>query len=1157
MELALRKPRECDRWVVSSTAISAMARTRAAPRTLAFARAARGASSDVHRLGVVDVARTRESDGDVVGRTPTNAIAMTFEDRDDANASARGASASEARVERAASPFVDAHLGQALAFESATPFRATFKESAVKSTTKARNGFQYMRDDGGARARTEARDATAANAAVNANANANVNVNANASANANARAFANATNACDAPYANVRAGARKDVELVSASGRKVETRERRESREGRATRHGDDDGGEFVVRDIAFGDFGATSNANATPFGGVFTTGSGKRVEISEDALRRARERFGDGATGGDRASDRGEEFVRGHQGNDAEAPSASASIFQTAGGKAVHISEERLRQSRAFLDSKENDGAATNTPLGKTIMSSAPFPQPSFKTPSSLPPMRNAPKAPGFTPPIRKTGGFTPPTSKLATKAAASAPRPGTKRERSTGDVVSVHDLFQSRARMGMRAPLCTFFNGLKPFQDRPVAVDACVKSLSADTAKALLLPSVERGLVGWRELRESMLKAGAREGLCTPAWAANAYKWIIWTHASIARAFPEKLAFGILSESSVLRRMLYRYEREINRAERPHLRKVMEKDDNSGAPAVLVVSAIRSMSSTFSVGSAPKVSEVEVSDGWYSMRARLDAMLTSYVGDGRLAVGHKIFIVGAELRGVTDAVAPLSEESEMAYLMLNVNGTRLAPWDATLGRVPYTLTVPLRTVVPDGGVVPRMIVHVRRVYPLMYQERREDGTSVLRCELAERRALVNWHGARESVMHDVQETMQHRRDGWSDGGDAEDAMRDALENKNLSDRRTSLVLRLNVVGYNPALGHPQYRGPRSLRGGSSSAMVTVWDADASLVDAVRAGQTYVISALRPRPTPQCAECELSLSTTRFTRWIPVDDATVRAGQLEHSESMWRCVSVDASVDLRDLSRSGLPRKEFDAVVCPLFKGPTRVVESGRQSQWIFCLDASARVEGASTNEAHLLAIEVSGRADDTFIDADEWTAAAASMFGDTDDGCGSVVLLSNLVYMNYDAENNVHAAKVMMEDVVVQSLASARPGVSREHDAAHALEQWRNNRAKSRSMIAALKRRARLLTGTAEAEAEAAWDVNASQQQQSQYDPPRLSADFDDWNDDFVAEELANAVDVATRTLHSNAHASTESEDDRPRTRRRSRSSRSSRGS
>jgi len=93
---------------------------------------------------------------------------------------------------------------------------------------------------------------------------------------------------------------------------------------------------------------------------------------------------------------------------------------------------------------------------------------------------------------------------------------------------------------------------------------------------------------------------------------------------------------------------------------------------------------------------------------------------------------------------------------------------------------------------------------------------------------------------------------------------------------------------------------------------------------------------------------------------------------------------------------------------------------------------------------------------------------------------------------------------------------------------------------------------MIAALKKRARLLTGSEDADADASWDVNASQQHASQYDPPRLSADgFDDWNDEGAVEELANVMDVAARTRRtalSPAIGKDSPEPEPPRARRQS---------
>ena len=854
----------------------------------------------------------------------------------------------------------------------------------------------------------------------------------------------------------------------------------------------------------------------------LFTTGGGASIAVSDDAMRRARAMFDTDADASVRAS----------------SPTVGGSgcgggglTFQTAAGTTLEVSEAAMRKSRSMFD--DAGGDQNDTFVDTPTRPYKDFPQPSFKTPKSLPVARKAAgKVPGFTPPMKTGVAFTPPMSKLGPKAAASAPRQPARSRHGEDVGATVHDMFTARARMGMRAPLCTFFNGLLPYQARPTFVDACVRTLGADTAKSLRLPSVERGLVGWREMRESMIKAGANESLLTNEWVSNAYKWIVWTLASVARAFPETYAFGVLSESAVLQRMLYKYEREINRAERSHVRRILEKDDNPGAPAVFVVSAIRSMTSVPTrLGAAPTMCEIEVSDGWYGIRARLDAKLTQKVRDGRLRVGCKIFSVGAELRGVADAVSPLSEEAEMAYLCFHVNGARLAPWDAMLGRVSYNLTIPLRAVNPEGGVVPRMLIYVRHAYPEMYQERRGDDKFIMRCGLAEKRARNEWETAREHALHDLQDAMRNRVGGWGNGSelDSERVVREALSEKNLYERRTSVVLRLNVVGFNPVPGHESYRG--SFARDPTSAVLTVWDAAEGFFENVRPGQAFAVTALKPRPNG-CHDRELSLSTTRYTQWTPIPLETIQSRRLGHSETTWRCVSVHAAEDLGDLSRSGVPRNEFDALVCAIHVGPARSTQRGRMSQWIFCIDSTAIDRG---EDAHLIAVEITGYDDGSFVAAEHW-ASSTNLFGVARDECGRPILLKNLEYQHFDAENNVYVARAPMENIAFDFVANASSSGVAAAAAASKLEQWRlHATVDSAPIIAALKRRARVLTGStdvadaAPAPVSGAWDeVNASQQPSSQYDPPRLSMD-DAWNDDENVRSLANTADEAVRLTRS----------------------------
>ena len=1067
---------------------------------------------DSNGAGAVDASAGEAPTTGANGATPMNA-----DDGDDARESP-SPSISGLGATRAPSPGVSANAAATRADAFArTPAWPKTQRTTPETTAAARRaratGFMYLRDeDEDADAATPASRRRAPAAAAGPSARATTTAQS-PFAIVRRHAAGSAT-----PYANLDAPAPDSVTLTTASGKSVVARANGSIRTDEQPRFDDDDEAyedAFTFR--AAIETPATTRAesggafaSAAPKGLVFQTGGGASIAVSEDAKRRARAMFADVDENGPSSSGR-------------ERPSATTSgglVFQTAAGATLELSEAALKKSRAFLAEVGNE----NTPVR------AAFPQPSFKTPKSLPAVRKATsKAPGFTPPMKTTTAFTPPMSKLGARTAASAPRQA-KRPRHDGTGasvgVAVHDLFAARVRMGMRAPLCTFFNNLLPFQVRPAFVDTCVATLNADTAKSLRLPSVERGLVGWREMRELMIKAGASDASLTNEWVANAYKWIVWTQACVARAFPEKYAFGVLSESAVLQRMLYKYEREINRAERPHVRRILEKDENPGAPAVYVVSAIRSMTTASGIGNVPTMSEIEISDGWYSVRARLDAKLTRAVREGRLRVGCKIFVVGAELRGVTDAVSPLSDDAEMAYVCLHVNGARLAPWDAALGRVTYNLTIPLRSVVPDGGVVPRMLIHVRHAYPMMHQERRDADKNVLRCEIAERRAHAEWQRARDSVLHELQDAMHNRIGGWGGEVDQERAIREALQEKNLYDRRTSAVLRLNVVGFMPSSKHESYRGP--ITRGSTSAILTIWDADEALVDAAQPGQSFAVTAIKPRANA-FIEGELSLSTTRYTRWTPIPQEDIAAQKLEHSEHEWRCLSVRAAVDLADLSRSGLVRKEFDAVACTLHCGPPRSTQRGRLSQWIFCFDSSV-LDSTTPNAArpHLLAVEITGYDDDSFVKADDWMPST-KLFTEARHECGPPLVLRNLEFQHYDADNGVYVARVPIENVSV-TLAAQTPGVHRISVAARDLERFCGARDdRSRSIIASLKSRARALTGVPEnAESlvdEMPWDeVHASQEPASQYDPPRLSMD-DDWNDE-NAQTLADEAVRLTRS-------------------------------
>lgn len=97
----------------------------------------------------------------------------------------------------------------------------------------------------------------------------------------------------------------------------------------------------------------------------------------------------------------------------------------------------------------------------------------------------------------------------------------------------------------------------------------------------------------------------------------------------------------------------MKYRYNREIDRVERPAIRKIVEKDDTAAKRMILFVSRILNNN---------LICTLELSDGWYSIKTSvLDPILTQAVINRKIVIGTKLIIQGAEVVGFEEACSPL----------------------------------------------------------------------------------------------------------------------------------------------------------------------------------------------------------------------------------------------------------------------------------------------------------------------------------------------------------------------------------------------------------------------------------------------------------------------------------------------------------------
>ena len=150
--------------------------------------------------------------------------------------------------------------------------------------------------------------------------------------------------------------------------------------------------------------------------------------------------------------------------------------------------------------------------------------------------------------------------------------------------------------------------------------------------------------------EAASDLYRLGANPTLAPLAWVSNHYRWIVWKLACLTRRFDSRLPpdFGF-DRDTVLRQLCYRYEREINQNQRSSVKMLVERDDLSTRHMILCVCALnvkpQSSDNTSSVF-------IEVTDGWYSVHAMLDDSLSDLLRRGKIFVGLKLRLYGAQVR-------------------------------------------------------------------------------------------------------------------------------------------------------------------------------------------------------------------------------------------------------------------------------------------------------------------------------------------------------------------------------------------------------------------------------------------------------------------------------------------------------------------------
>ncbi|XP_004435415.1 PREDICTED: breast cancer type 2 susceptibility protein [Ceratotherium simum simum] len=276
-------------------------------------------------------------------------------------------------------------------------------------------------------------------------------------------------------------------------------------------------------------------------------------------------------------------------------------------------------------------------------------------------------------------------------------------------------------------------------------------------------LVPS-DDGKAGKEEFYRALCDTpGVDPKLISRVWVYNHYRWIIWKLAAMEFAFPKEFANRCLSPERVLLQLKYRYDMEIDRSRRSAIKKIMERDDTAAKTLVLCVSEIISLSTDISETSSSKTRSVdtkkapiiELTDGWYAIKAQLDAPLLALLNSGRLTVGQKIIIHGAELVGSPDACTPF-EAPESLMLKISANSTRPACWYAKLGFCPNPrpFSLPLSSLFSDGGNVGCVDVIIQRAYPIQWMEKTSSGLYIFRNEREEEKEATKYAEAQQKKL-------------------------------------------------------------------------------------------------------------------------------------------------------------------------------------------------------------------------------------------------------------------------------------------------------------------------------------------------------------------------------------------------------------------
>ncbi|CAA6654699.1 unnamed protein product [Spirodela intermedia] len=258
--------------------------------------------------------------------------------------------------------------------------------------------------------------------------------------------------------------------------------------------------------------------------------------------------------------------------------------------------------------------------------------------------------------------------------------------------------------------------------------------EAIGTDELKHLLIQSGASSLKATKECTENIIfkMTKSHEGMKFVyhfgRWVQNHYKWIVWKLACLERGYPEQAKGKYLTAANVLEELKYRYEREVNHGHRSAVKRILDGDASPASMMVLCVSDIHHLSSN-STCDGQQTSKHEDADKSKSCNRPINCDAVKI----ELTDGCSFI----EVRNYID----------------DINTIKIRFVNRLANRLGFRFPLAFRCIKGAGGQIPKTLVGVTRIYPILYKERFPDGGSIVRSERMESK-MVHLHNQRRLLV-------------------------------------------------------------------------------------------------------------------------------------------------------------------------------------------------------------------------------------------------------------------------------------------------------------------------------------------------------------------------------------------------------------------